>query len=112
MPANKNLRSEPNFEHWLDFRIATPARGRPGPWGQGAAAGAASCELPWVAEHVDFVRCISFDHNRLVSCGDDGHVLVLHFGRAAHGAAMHDSPTGLAQHATRTRKPGKRADDG
>ena len=36
-------------------------------------------ELVCASEHTDFVRCVSFDHRRLASCGDDGKVYLLHF---------------------------------
>ena len=43
-----------------------------------------TCELLCATEHTDFVRCVAFDHQRLISCGDDGKVCVMYFGGGSY----------------------------
>ena len=56
-------------------RDGTPAASKPA----SARALGASCELLCATEHTDFVRCVGFDHLRIVTTSDDGTVRLLHF---------------------------------
>ena len=37
------------------------------------------CLLYTICEHDDFVRCVCFDHHKVISCADDGHVCLFSF---------------------------------
>ena len=50
--------------------------------GSGDAA-AEACELFAIEAHADFVRSVRFNHQKFVSCGDDGKVNIFSRGRPA-----------------------------